>query len=159
MDTRLLVLKLVLDNLGVPKDISNVQARKRIQKAVYLAQLKLGLGYQYNWYLMGPYSPDLTSDYFSLKDAMNAESGEKESQSLKPEYESRLKQIRPLLSAPSDFPLSEDDWLELLASVHYLLKSSGFKHDKAREVLSRQKPNLAPYYEYAEQKLQTSGLV
>jgi len=51
-----------LDNLLRNDDIGNIN-RLKIQKYVYLAQTCLGndLGYEYNMYNSGPYSPDLAN--------------------------------------------------------------------------------------------------
>ena len=65
MDTRTAVVVRTLEALGVPVDISSVQKRKQIQKAIYLAkQCGVPLDFAYNWYAMGPYSPSLTEKYF-----------------------------------------------------------------------------------------------
>ncbi len=52
----------------------------RIQKYVFAAQhLGLGTGYEYGEYRAGPYSPDLTREYYRLADhpaSYEAESGE-----------------------------------------------------------------------------------
>jgi uncharacterized protein YwgA len=42
--------------------------RSRLQKFAYLAQDKFGSGSKYNFsiYKHGPYSPDLTNDYYRL---------------------------------------------------------------------------------------------
>ena len=56
MEEKLVVLKLFLDELGIPDSIDTVDERKRIQKAAYLGQLSgVDLGYRYGWYKMGPY--------------------------------------------------------------------------------------------------------
>lgn len=55
-------LKLVLDHLGISPDVSTLQNRICIQKAIFLAKYAgVDLGYSYNWYVHGPYSPELTS--------------------------------------------------------------------------------------------------
>ena len=52
-------------------DMGNFSGRLRFQKTVHLLQsFGIDLGYRYNWYLRGPYCPDLTKDGFELKDVM-----------------------------------------------------------------------------------------
>ncbi len=59
------------------KDIDNLNmdtfdGRLRFQKKVQLLQsFGFDLGYDYNWYLRGPYSPELTKDGFKLKNIIN----------------------------------------------------------------------------------------
>ena len=66
-----------LYDLGVLiKDIGNFDmdtfdGRLRFQKTVQILQaFGIDLGYYYNWYLRGPYCPDLTRDGFELKDVI-----------------------------------------------------------------------------------------
>ncbi len=51
MDTRLVVLNRLLETLAVPVDMTSIDARKKMQKAVYLAQASgLKLGYAPQWF-------------------------------------------------------------------------------------------------------------
>ena len=60
---------------------------------------------------------------------------------------------------PPQVPLGQEDWLELVSSLHDLRKVSGWDAPKALEVLIRQKPRLAPYTDWAEKKLQEVKLL
>ena len=52
-------------------DMDTFDGRLRFQKTVQLLQsFGLDLGYRYNWYLRGPYCPDLTKDGFELKEVI-----------------------------------------------------------------------------------------
>ena len=52
-------------------DMDNFNGRLRFQKTVHLLQsFGIDLGYSYNWYLRGPYCPDLTKVGFELKDVI-----------------------------------------------------------------------------------------
>lgn len=63
MDGRLVVLKRVVEALDEDCNIASFDDRKRLQKAIYLAQIAgIDLGYRYGWYIKGPYSTDLTRD-------------------------------------------------------------------------------------------------
>lgn len=91
MDARLITLKLFLDELGIPDEIETIDDRKRVQKAVYLAQLTgVDLSYRFGWYLMGPYSPTLTKDYYSLAEAVASGDKDYESKQLQDVIKSRL---------------------------------------------------------------------
>lgn len=47
--------------------IKSFEDRLRLQKIVYIAKyFDIDLGYSYNQYIRGPYSPDLARDYYKL---------------------------------------------------------------------------------------------
>jgi hypothetical protein len=157
MDGALTTLRLLLDELGVGSDIRTLDDRKRIQKAVYLGQLSgVDLGYRFGWYRMGPYSPQLTRDYFELASALADEPAPE--QRLRAPYRDRLARLRPLLDPPADLPLDREQWLELAASYHYLRHARGLDHDAARDVLAREKPLLAPHADRARAELARHAL-
>ncbi len=59
-----------LKAIGFAPDACDFQDRIRVQKMVYLLQLKgLETGFDYNLYVRGPYSPALTKELFERKDA------------------------------------------------------------------------------------------
>lgn len=73
MDPRLPTFIDLLENMNlISFDIlgdteENFDNRFRIQKYVFLSQyFGLDLDYQFTMYLHGPYSPDLTNDYYAL---------------------------------------------------------------------------------------------
>src|ERR1700680_4200455 len=120
MEPRLTVLALLLDALGVGADIETVDDRKRVQKAVYVAQRSgVDLGYRYSWYKRGPYSRALTRDYYELADSI--EIGEHTNgDKLRPASLAKLRKLRPLFAAPQETGLAQADWLELVALVGFL---------------------------------------
>src|SRR5579859_255616 len=125
MEARLIALKLFLDELEVPVTIDTIDDRKRVQKAVYLGQLAgVPLGYRFGWYKKGPYSPDLTKDYYGLADSIAMGDHEYQGKQLNQPFRDRLEPIRPLLCVPPGVNLAQEDWLELVASIHYLHKIS-----------------------------------
>jgi hypothetical protein len=159
METRLKVLKLALDALGVPIDIDTMDDRKRIQKAVYLGQLGgFDLGYRFGWYKKGPYSPGLTRDYFALAHALATEDDNAD-QHLAPVYVTALKSTLPLTEKPDAFPLTDEDWLELVASLHYLMVVRRLPYKAAVKELTHRKPHLAEHAELARQKVEATGFM
>jgi hypothetical protein len=159
MENRLLVLDLVLGELGVVPRIDTLADRKRVQKAVYLAQLAdCDLGYRFGWYLKGPYSRDLTRDYYALADAKAGGFVTAEKR-LRPDIRERLAQIRPLMTHPADILLPQEDWLELLSSVHYLRCVSRLSPDAALERLRAEKPHLLGFAAQAEEELKSANLL
>jgi uncharacterized protein YwgA len=158
MDARLIVLSLFVKELGEDGEITSFDSRKRFQKTVYLGQLTgVDLGYRYGWYLKGPYSTNLTRDYYSLAESNepNATLGH----GLNPQVKKKLARLKPLLNVPENVDLDKSGWVELLASWHYLKKVSRKAHEEAVNVMRTQKPNLAPYIYSADQTLRNYGLL
>ena len=147
MSNKLLALKLVLNALGVGTNIDDVTARKEKQKAIYLAKALAGLdlGYSYGWYIRGPYSPSLANDYYELQNE-SLEEG-----TLRQDLIQSLEGIRTtVLESPLKPPqLDRPDWLELLASWHYLINVSRYNIENATTKLNEQKPHVAPYIQAA----------
>ncbi|MBX5446519.1 hypothetical protein [Sphaerobacter sp.] len=154
MDPRLIALELFLTELDIPVKINSLGDRKRVQKAVYLGQLTgVDLGYRFGWYLMGPYSPALTRDYYALAESLESDESELAGKRLHPSVSQRLRRIRQLLDVPSEIPLLQEDWLELLASYHFLRHVRGLSHDDAALQLNLHKPHLAKYTDAAADSL------
>jgi len=160
MDARLISLKLVLDALGVEWAIRKLSDRKLLQKAIYLAQLSgADLGYSYGWYKRGPYSPKLTRDYYGLDEALDEDDAELSRYTLVPQVAQRLDTVRPLMAVPAGIDLEQHDWLELLASLHFLLVNRRLPIDAARGVLAEEKPHLVDYIDHAYRVLHERELV
>jgi len=60
-------IEFLKDRCGFKFDVNSFDHRIKLQKYVFIAKF-LGWehGYSYNIYLKGPYSPDLTKDYYTL---------------------------------------------------------------------------------------------
>jgi len=123
MDRQQIGLKLTLDAINMmPLRLDEFNDRMVIQKTIYLCQAAgVHLGYRYNWYLRGPYSPDLTRDAFDLRS--RGDSGLEDTTGWRLDEESirRLDRIRPLLfqGPEGDRPRR----LELLASLLFLKRT------------------------------------
>ena len=160
MQAKLTVLKLILDELGIPDSIETVDDRKRVQKAIYLTQLTgVHLGYRFGWYKKGPYSPDLTKDYYALADAIQVEGEEFASVKLQPEVRKRLDRVKPLLDVPHGVSLQQEDWLELVSSVHFLRKISKRTQVQSVDVINAEKPQLSEFIPAAERALSAADLL
>jgi hypothetical protein len=139
MDRQQIGLKLTLDALGIPLCLDAFDDRMVLQKTIYLCQVGgVHLGYRYNWYLRGPYSPALTRDAFELRAQVKSEFDETSGSKLDEESIRRLGKISRLWRVK---PRAERPrWLELLASVLFLTRSyDGRGKDAAglREILAR----------------------
>src|SRR5437870_273040 len=126
-------LKLVLDAIGEELKLDSFPNRLRIQKKLYLTQLTgLDLGYRFGWYLYGPYCRELTSDAFRLAEQIREGAQDHVTQHLSPIARTlSSKAISTWQDVPSG--LSEDDWLELLASLHYLKHISFWPQARSRD--------------------------
>ncbi|MCH7910429.1 MAG: hypothetical protein IIB38_12535 [Candidatus Hydrogenedentes bacterium] len=160
MDGSLVVLKLFLDELGIDTKIESLNDRKRVQKAVYLGQLSgIDLGYRFGWYLLGPYSTSLARDYYELADEIDLGELPPAGRQLKGPIRERLAKIVPILEPPEGFSESPEDWLELLASYHYLLRIQKLDKNKTLKELSSSKPRLSPYADMAKTVLSDASLL
>ena len=120
MDRQQIGVKLTVDGLDLPFNIEFFTDRLIMQKAVYLAQAAgVNLGYFYQWYLHGPYSPSLTRDEFAIAMDISADMDDSKGWKLDDASLQRLKGIKPLFTEPDRDKLALK--LELLASVHFLI--------------------------------------
>jgi hypothetical protein len=114
------VLKLLLDELGVAPQLGTFSDRLALQKTIYLTQLSgLDLSYRFGWYIHGPYCRDLTSEAFQLVEAMDAGEPVPTDPPLNPLAKELAAKAKTIWSDKPD-QMCQSDWLELLASLHYL---------------------------------------
>ena len=87
-----------------------------VQKTIYLMQeFGLFIGYRFNWYVHGPYSPGLAGDAYALCGTYDAVPWV---QFVKREDEERFKQFLVFIGARAH----DHDWLEKIGSIHFLSK-------------------------------------
>jgi uncharacterized protein YwgA len=166
MNEDLIILNAYLTELGVPPRIKTLNDRIRVQKAIYLAQAAgADLDYDYNWYLRGPYSPELANDYYKLSEAifMNkipaGSQGTADGPKLKDSYIVTLKSLAPIIVPPEDFDRPQEDWLELVSSLHFLQTKKSMSLDAARNVIRKTKAHLVEYVGRAQEKLRELNLL
>ena len=93
--------------------------RMEMQKAIYLLQdMGVPVGdYGFRWYLHGPYSQ-------SLQDDMHYEDGRSYIKpTLSKEYADSIQQLHELVISNRRGKYSVSNWVECLASLHYLRKN------------------------------------
>jgi len=162
-------LKLVLDEIGLGDlEIGNFLSRKILQKKMYILQLTgVDLGYRFNWYLYGPYCPALASDTFALRDEIGYDQ-EFNDYELNAKTRGKLDILKDIAGPCEGVQISEPEWFELLASLHYLKHIAywsgktdpGF--EQVFEKLGDSKPHFQDKEELAKiawQKLDDVGLV
>jgi uncharacterized protein YwgA len=118
MDRGQIALKLSLESLGLEFRIDTFENRLILQKTVYLAQAAgVHLGYYYQWYLHGPYSPSLTKDAYAMSLELDSGMGDSTGWKLEEQSKQLLVRLRDIFASPKD----KARRLELLASVHFLI--------------------------------------
>lgn len=145
-------LKLYLDELGVSSEGGTLEDRKRVQKAVYIGQMAgADLGYTFSWYLLGPYSPELAHCYYSLRGGIGEGDDRYKGYRLMGYALLRLGAIRGVMIVPKGVCLPQEDWLELIASVIYIMnEDSGADADTIRTRMSkRNSTGLTEYLDFA----------
>ena len=121
MDRQQIGVKLAIEGLKLSFNIDSFRDRLIMQKAVYLAQTAgVNLGYYYQWYLYGPYSPSLTRDEYAIATDIAFGMDESEGWKLDDQSSQRLKKIRNICAGLEGDELARK--LELLASVHFLIE-------------------------------------
>jgi uncharacterized protein YwgA len=130
MDRRQIASVLVLKSLDIPHSLETFQQRLIVQKAIYLAQSAgVDLGYHYSWYLRGPYSSSVAGDLFGALDESEAMNEIEQKWYLSSSLNEKLRSLKStILNVPVHFrhhiTAQESrlaSWLELVASVHFLL--------------------------------------
>lgn len=162
MDAQLTALQLFLVELGIPPGVTRLTERRLLQKAVYLGQAAgADLGYRHNWYIYGPYSPALTRDYFTLAENVSAGAAAPQDVALHPALREALVSVKPLLETPADLELPPDEWLELLASIHYQACVMRRGTDGALTFLAQheRKSRFEPYFSRAVAELRRFNLL
>lgn len=122
-------------------DYSEFDKRLKMQKAVYLLQnMGVALGdYGFRWYFHGPYSQELQDD---MHDAMHSPAGDDEA--LK-HFDKRIQRLQELVQAKERGGYSVPEWMECLASLHYLrnnIMDYDADMEQTLDELERAKPQL-----------------
>ncbi len=142
----------IFQALGVAKD--SFDARLLSQKKIFLLQeLGVDLGYSYNWYVRGPYSPNLTNYIFNNLDILREQDFSQ--YHLAPQAQDCVNTVNTLASTkPST--LSVPSWYELLASVLYIHKK--WQKGNDYDTLIQYKPQYTEeQYNLAVQELTRCG--
>jgi uncharacterized protein YwgA len=161
MDRQQVGLKLALDALGIPIRLGSFDDRLTLQKAIYLAQAAgVQLGYHYNWYLRGPYSPGLTRDAFAIHAELAQNVDDSQGSTLDPTSLDRLRKVRERIEQVERRRLPFE--LELLASVRFLQQSPAARSSDAsglRAILNRfGKSYSVEQIQHAVEELKQYGL-
>ena len=170
MEDRIAKLDVIADAMLGGIELDGFSKRLELQKAIYFVQLAgLDLGFRYSWYHYGPYSRTLTQAAFQYDGNREYYDDIAANVTLTAKGKSKVKKVVALRESserPDKMPVA--DWLELLASLHYL-KHIAYRRpglddlflENAAEVLER---NGKDYFteqqiERAWQTLSHTGLI
>ncbi len=121
--------------------IETIGERIMLQKKVYLTQeLGVPLGFEYSWYLHGPYSPDLTTaTYQIIPEGFRVVVGKK----LKPQYQSVIDCVNAIEEDAAKIRLNAVHWYELVASVAYWFKKDRMEKEETVKKIKMCKPQFS----------------
>lgn len=152
---------IVFQKMAISKD--SFDDRLICQKKIYLLQaLGTDLGYAYNWYVRGPYSPSLTNYVYTNLDVL--ENNDFSKYKLSKKAQDNVDKVNGLInSIRQDFYGAS--WYEILASLLYIYnnkESWGIKNSK--EELFDTLINAKPQYTkeqcgYAFNVLENNGFI
>ncbi|NLC20112.1 MAG: hypothetical protein GX757_13020 [Clostridiales bacterium] len=141
MRSDLITIGVILKELNC-FNLDSLSNRIILQKKVFLLQnLGVNLGYQYSWYVHGPYSTELTAMAYECIPL-----GEEQftNYNIKENIKERIKKVNDLekCEARKKVKLDNSAWYELLASYLYWKKQLGTQ-DKAVEMVQITKPQFS----------------
>ena len=94
-----------------------------LQKTIYLLQaFGLNVGYSFNWYLRGPYSPDLSRTTYLVASNYDPEAS---AQFCDEKSEKRFCEFLAFIGTKKN----DQVWLETVASIHFLANLYGEKNE------------------------------
>ena len=128
-----------------PPNMDEFSNRLKYQKIMYLLQASgLSLGYGFNWYVRGPYSPTLTQDLFEVHNNENLYNESKDI--IFRDHDHIVTQL-DFFSSVLKENINDVTYLEVLASLHYINKVS-FSGNGDLDTLTKQLLEAKPSLEY-----------
>ena len=126
MTTKLEIEELFV-KLGSEASVDSFDSRVKLQKLVYLSDsFGIPLGFDFTWYVYGPYSPQLTKVMF------DKEIGDANNISKIPNVENIILKLKEFLGDD----IHSSDKLELIASLHYLCSIYPKRNNAKSEIIS-----------------------
>ena len=102
--------------------MGDFEHRLRIQKFVYLLQaFGMYLGYEYSWYLHGPYCTRLATVGYALGSIYDMVPYDRDMEFVNPAVQDRFEEFKKFIRGREN----DNDFLEIAASLHILRKTSG----------------------------------
>lgn len=122
-------------------DINTFKKRKVLQKTIYiLHEMGMNFRYSYNWYIHGPYSPELAEDAYEI--AANKKYYDDEIAEYR--YKEKANGIIARFKELFINKLDDDEWLELVSSLLFLKNNYKLGSDsiKLKNLLIERKPKF-----------------
>lgn len=144
MNKTKILISLCMKKFGLDENLKTLEERILIQKKFYLLQqFGVNLGLNYGWYKRGPYCTELTRTIYSQKDEPEDTSKYK----LKNDLINKIEEVNNLISNTKMEGLNDQQWSELLASLHFLGKNKILvESDKLSQELTNELIVLKPWY-------------
>lgn len=133
-----IAVAVILKELDLPMRVGSKRDRLIMQKGIYLSQIAgANLGYWFNWYINGPYSPALADDYYEAQSKVALLAGYRASDGLR----EKLAPVKKLImEKPEEAELV--DWMEALASLDYMQRVQHKAPNVVIEACLKEKPHL-----------------
>ena len=129
--------------------------RLRVQKFVYLLQsFDVYLGYDYSWYLRGPYCSTLAAAGFALAEFYEDIPDDSRMSFSSSAVHGRFESFKEFIGGYED----DTDFLEMAASFHFLEKDGRLSRDKIFEKVRNKRPSFtAPKCREVRSYLESRG--
>lgn len=112
--------------LGEVANVDTFDSRVKLQKLVYLSEsFGIPLGFNFTWYVYGPYSPQLTKIMF------DKETGDSNKINKITNIEKSILKLKEFLGED----IHSKDKLELIASLHYICSLYETPNDSKPEII------------------------
>ena len=121
--------------------MDDFEHRLRTQKFVYLLQsFDIYLGYDYTWYLRGPYCTQLAAVGYALSKSYHRIPHDKSMVFLDGDVQERFERFKAFIRGREN----DNDFLEIAASLHILKKTSGLSRGEIVEKVAAKQARFTP---------------
>lgn len=137
--------------------VDNFRHRLRVQKFVYLLQsFDIYLGYDYSWYLHGPYCTTLAAMAKALSPVYDKIPHDPGMAFVDPAVQERFEMFKKFISGREN----DNAFLEIAASLHILHKTSGLlRPEIIKRVVAKRKQFKEPECESVWEEMKKWGLM
>lgn len=144
MSEMLIEVGLCARNLELDMSMSNFDKRLDVQKKFYLMQVfGVDLGFQYKWYLRGPYCTELTKAAYELL-RTNIEIDEYEFSD--ETVQQNIQQCNEWIQTTKPIEMENLDWEELLASLHFIQHNAYMNVEKNKQSVCNELKQRKSWY-------------
>ena len=113
--------------------------RLRLQKFVYLLQtFDIYLGYDFSWYIRGPYCSTLATCGFGLVEIYNRIPDDEKVKFVNSSVQDNFKTFSKFIAGKEH----DADYLEIAASLHYLKSLGMYSDDQVLEKVKNKRPSF-----------------